>query len=149
MGKRRLFSFTDDVYIWQWRKLHCKYKTPSVILIDIRPQNGELKICLHCYQGDSGVPLVCGETAVGVTSFGDPDLCNSPELPEVYMKVSAYLPWIQKYIGNVYWLFDFGFSCFNKGFVVVCQSLMSGYFFIQPLQTATTKAFFNHFFLGW
>ncbi|XP_058616099.1 granzyme-like protein 2 [Onychostoma macrolepis] len=52
--------------------------------------------------GDSGGPLVCGETAVGVTSFGDPNLCNSPELPEVYMKVSAYLLWIQKYIGNVY-----------------------------------------------
>ncbi len=52
--------------------------------------------------GDSGGPLVCGETSVGVTSFGDPDLCNSPELPEVYMKVSAYLLWILKYIGNVY-----------------------------------------------
>ncbi|XP_056112646.1 mast cell protease 2-like [Rhinichthys klamathensis goyatoka] len=52
--------------------------------------------------GDSGGPLVCGDTAVGVTSFGDPDLCNSPKLPEVYMKVSAYLPWIHKFIGNVY-----------------------------------------------
>ncbi|XP_039541225.1 mast cell protease 4-like [Pimephales promelas] len=49
--------------------------------------------------GDSGGPLVCGETAVGVTSFGDPDLCNSPKLPEVYMKVSAYLPWIHTFIG--------------------------------------------------
>uniref|UniRef100_A0A672L9T3 Mast cell protease 8-like n=1 Tax=Sinocyclocheilus grahami TaxID=75366 RepID=A0A672L9T3_SINGR len=46
--------------------------------------------------GDSGGPLVCGKTAVGVTSFGDPNLCNSPELPEVYMKVSAYLQWIHK-----------------------------------------------------
>ncbi|KTG42323.1 hypothetical protein cypCar_00046168 [Cyprinus carpio] len=44
--------------------------------------------------GDSGGSLVCGKTAVGVTSFGDPNLCNSPELPEVYMKVSAYLQWI-------------------------------------------------------
>ncbi|XP_051765534.1 duodenase-1-like isoform X16 [Ctenopharyngodon idella] len=52
--------------------------------------------------GDSGGPLVCGKTAVGVTSFGDPDLCNSSELPEVYMKVSAYLPWIHTFIGNVY-----------------------------------------------
>uniref|UniRef100_A0A672LFQ6 Mast cell protease 8-like n=2 Tax=Sinocyclocheilus grahami TaxID=75366 RepID=A0A672LFQ6_SINGR len=52
--------------------------------------------------GDSGGPLVCGKTAVGVTSFGDPNLCNSPELPEVYMKVSAYLQWIHKFIGNVY-----------------------------------------------
>ncbi|XP_077082559.1 duodenase-1-like isoform X2 [Siphateles boraxobius] len=52
--------------------------------------------------GDSGGPLVCGDTAVGVTSFGDPDLCNSRKLPEVYMKISAYLPWIHKFIGNVY-----------------------------------------------
>ncbi|XP_048021627.1 granzyme B(G,H)-like [Megalobrama amblycephala] len=45
--------------------------------------------------GDSGGPLVCGDTAVGVTSFGDPDQCNSCELPEVYIKISAYLPWIK------------------------------------------------------
>ncbi|XP_073699752.1 mast cell protease 4-like [Garra rufa] len=51
--------------------------------------------------GDSGGPLVCGKTAVGVTSFGDPDLCNSPKHPEVYMKVSAYLPWIHKFIKNL------------------------------------------------
>uniref|UniRef100_A0A672NKS3 Granzyme B(G,H)-like n=1 Tax=Sinocyclocheilus grahami TaxID=75366 RepID=A0A672NKS3_SINGR len=48
----------------------------------------------HC-RGDSGGPLVCGDTAVGVTSFGDPDLCNSPELPEVYTKISAFLQWIK------------------------------------------------------
>ncbi|KAL0151341.1 hypothetical protein M9458_053335, partial [Cirrhinus mrigala] len=47
--------------------------------------------------GDSGGPLVCGKIAVGVTSFGDADLCNSPKHPEVYMKVSAYLPWIHKF----------------------------------------------------
>uniref|UniRef100_A0A673JSB8 trypsin n=1 Tax=Sinocyclocheilus rhinocerous TaxID=307959 RepID=A0A673JSB8_9TELE len=49
------------------------------------------------FSGDSGGPLVCGDTAVGVTSFGDPDLCNSPELPEVYTKISAYLQWIKIY----------------------------------------------------
>ncbi|XP_016111596.1 granzyme B(G,H)-like isoform X2 [Sinocyclocheilus grahami] len=52
-------------------------------------------------KGDSGGPLVCGDTAVGVTSFGDPDLCNSPELPEVYTKISAFLQWIKSIIGNV------------------------------------------------
>uniref|UniRef100_A0A8C1JIC0 Peptidase S1 domain-containing protein n=1 Tax=Cyprinus carpio TaxID=7962 RepID=A0A8C1JIC0_CYPCA len=51
-------------------------------------------ICTVSTNGDSGGPLVCGKTAVGVTSFGDPNLCNSPELPEVYMKVSAYLQWL-------------------------------------------------------
>uniref|UniRef100_A0A671M4T7 Granzyme B(G,H)-like n=1 Tax=Sinocyclocheilus anshuiensis TaxID=1608454 RepID=A0A671M4T7_9TELE len=51
--------------------------------------------------GDSGGPLVCGDTAVGVTSFGDPDLCNSLKLPEVYIKISAYIPWIKNITGNV------------------------------------------------
>ncbi|XP_073700878.1 cathepsin G-like [Garra rufa] len=51
--------------------------------------------------GDSGGPLVCGDTAVGVTSFGDPKACNSRELPEVYTKISAYLPWIRSIIANV------------------------------------------------
>ncbi|XP_042567792.1 duodenase-1-like [Cyprinus carpio] len=52
-------------------------------------------------EGDSGGPLICGDTAVGVSSFGDPDLCNSPELPEVYTKISAYLQWIKSLIGKV------------------------------------------------
>ncbi|KAL0151364.1 hypothetical protein M9458_053358, partial [Cirrhinus mrigala] len=50
--------------------------------------------------GDSGGPLVCGDTAVGVTSFGDPDICNSPERPDVHTKISAYLPWIKSIIEN-------------------------------------------------
>uniref|UniRef100_A0A8C1QED7 trypsin n=1 Tax=Cyprinus carpio TaxID=7962 RepID=A0A8C1QED7_CYPCA len=49
-------------------------------------------MCVHgdggSCDGDSGGPLVCGDTAVGVTSFGDPDLCNSLKLPEVYTKIS-------------------------------------------------------------
>ncbi|XP_056304038.1 duodenase-1-like isoform X2 [Danio aesculapii] len=51
--------------------------------------------------GDSGGPLVCNNTAVGVTSYGDPYLCNSRLLPNVYTRISAYLPWIRKVIGNV------------------------------------------------
>nr|XP_021325371.1 cathepsin G isoform X1 [Danio rerio] len=43
---------------------------------------------------DSGGPLVCGDTAVGITSFGDPHLCNSPKHPNVYTNISAYRPWI-------------------------------------------------------
>ncbi len=31
----------------QFHRCNCKYKTSSVILIDIRPQNGELKICVY------------------------------------------------------------------------------------------------------
>uniref|UniRef100_A0A671SJ66 Granzyme B-like n=1 Tax=Sinocyclocheilus anshuiensis TaxID=1608454 RepID=A0A671SJ66_9TELE len=48
--------------------------------------------------GDSGGPLVCGKTAVGVTSFGDVNVCNSPEHPNVYTKISVYLKWIHKII---------------------------------------------------
>uniref|UniRef100_A0A8C1L384 Peptidase S1 domain-containing protein n=1 Tax=Cyprinus carpio TaxID=7962 RepID=A0A8C1L384_CYPCA len=61
-------------------------------------------ICAHGHggscHGDSGGPLVCGATAVGVTSFGSNKLCNSPEQPNVYTKISAYLPWIHQTIKN-------------------------------------------------
>ncbi|XP_003201077.2 duodenase-1 [Danio rerio] len=50
--------------------------------------------------GDSGGPLVCGNTAVGITSFGDRYLCNSRLLPDVYTRISAYLPWIHNITGN-------------------------------------------------
>ncbi|XP_051549318.1 granzyme B(G,H)-like [Myxocyprinus asiaticus] len=52
-------------------------------------------------EGDSGGPLVCGDTAVGVTSFGSKYDCNSHEHPEVYTKISAFLPWIHNITGNV------------------------------------------------
>ncbi|XP_059425487.1 granzyme B(G,H)-like [Carassius carassius] len=62
-------------------------------------------MCVHGDGGscdrDSGGPLVCGDSAVGVTSFGDPDLCNSLEKPEVYIKISAYLPWIKNIIKEI------------------------------------------------
>uniref|UniRef100_A0A672M828 trypsin n=1 Tax=Sinocyclocheilus grahami TaxID=75366 RepID=A0A672M828_SINGR len=48
--------------------------------------------------GDSGGPLVCGDTAVGVVSYRYIALCNSPEKPNVYTKISAYLPWIHQII---------------------------------------------------
>ncbi|XP_026101462.1 mast cell protease 1-like [Carassius auratus] len=50
---------------------------------------------------DGGGPLVCGDTAVGVTSFGDSKICNSRERPEVYIKISPYIPWICSVIANV------------------------------------------------
>ncbi|KAF4097687.1 mast cell protease 1A-like [Onychostoma macrolepis] len=62
-------------------------------------------ICAHgdggsCI-GDSGGPLVCGDTAVGVTSFAYRKSCNSAEHPNVYTKISAYLPWIHQIIRNI------------------------------------------------
>uniref|UniRef100_A0A8C1JJW8 trypsin n=1 Tax=Cyprinus carpio TaxID=7962 RepID=A0A8C1JJW8_CYPCA len=57
-------------------------------------------ICF-CSQEDGGGPLVCKDTAVGVTSFGDPKICNSHERPVVYIKISPYIPWICSVIANV------------------------------------------------
>ncbi|RXN31069.1 complement factor D-like protein [Labeo rohita] len=51
--------------------------------------------------GDSGGPLICGDTAVGITSLGGPKVCNSHKRPKVYAKISAHLPWIHCIIGNV------------------------------------------------
>ncbi|XP_056303718.1 duodenase-1-like [Danio aesculapii] len=62
-------------------------------------------ICVYGHggtcNGDSGGPLVCGDTAVGITSFGDRYLCNSRLRPNVYTRISAYLPWIHNITGNV------------------------------------------------
>ncbi|ROL54032.1 Mast cell protease 4 [Anabarilius grahami] len=62
-------------------------------------------ICVYGYggscHGDSGGPLVCGNTAVGVTIFSELGHCNSPEHPNGYTKISAYIQWINKVTGNV------------------------------------------------
>ncbi|KAG5282908.1 hypothetical protein AALO_G00036060 [Alosa alosa] len=53
-------------------------------------------------QGDSGGPLICGKgkakVLYGVTAYtGAP--CDTPEYPEVYMRVPYFLPWIKDVIG--------------------------------------------------
>ncbi|XP_050951032.1 mast cell protease 1A-like [Labeo rohita] len=62
-------------------------------------------MCTHGHGGscvgDSGGPLVCGNTAVGVTSFGYKPHCNDPEKPNVYIKISTYIQWINDIISNV------------------------------------------------
>ncbi|XP_036442879.1 granzyme G-like [Colossoma macropomum] len=52
-------------------------------------------------EGDSGGALVCGNTAVGIVSFGQKDKCDAPTKPEVFAKISAFLPWIKSIIGKV------------------------------------------------
>nr|XP_020487722.1 serine protease 53-like [Labrus bergylta] len=47
-------------------------------------------------QGDSGGPLVCDKQAVGVVSFNNNDVCDYPDVPNVYTDVSKYLPWIKE-----------------------------------------------------
>ncbi|MBN3323038.1 MCT1A protease, partial [Atractosteus spatula] len=48
-------------------------------------------------QGDSGGPLVCGGEALGIVSFNSAN-CDYPNLPNIYTRVSKYLPWIQKIV---------------------------------------------------
>uniref|UniRef100_A0A8C1L8J1 trypsin n=1 Tax=Cyprinus carpio TaxID=7962 RepID=A0A8C1L8J1_CYPCA len=89
-----------------WGRLGLKGKKSDLLMeVDVKIMNNtELSlqslICVSS-QGDSGGPLVCGDTAVGITSFGDPKACNSRTRPEVYAKISAYLPWIHSIIANV------------------------------------------------
>ncbi|XP_076133179.1 granzyme B-like [Alosa pseudoharengus] len=52
-------------------------------------------------QGDSGGPLVCKNKAVGVVSFNEKNNCNKPKKPNVYTKISAYLPWIKSILKSV------------------------------------------------
>ncbi|XP_046907114.1 serine protease 57-like [Hypomesus transpacificus] len=47
--------------------------------------------------GDSGGPLVCSGELAGLVSFSGKK-CANPSTPDVYMRVSANLPWIQEVI---------------------------------------------------
>ncbi|XP_047670841.1 granzyme B(G,H)-like [Tachysurus fulvidraco] len=49
-------------------------------------------------KGDSGSPLICGKKPQGLAAFAHTDHCLHPNHPEVYMKVSYFLPWIKEII---------------------------------------------------
>ncbi|KAM3939318.1 serine protease 57 [Leptodactylus fuscus] len=49
--------------------------------------------------GDSGGPLVCGNQVEGAVSFSG-FFCGDPRTPDVYTRVSAFLPWIQNVISR-------------------------------------------------
>ncbi|XP_017556739.2 mast cell protease 4-like [Pygocentrus nattereri] len=54
-------------------------------------------VCAHypggSCQGDSGGPLVCNNVAAGIVSFGE-RRCDSTLRPNVYARISGFLPWI-------------------------------------------------------
>ncbi|XP_058248949.1 granzyme B-like [Hemibagrus wyckioides] len=50
-------------------------------------------------QGDSGSPLICGNKPQGLAAYTYPDDCLNRNYPEVYTKISYYLPWIKEIIG--------------------------------------------------
>ncbi|KAJ1086128.1 hypothetical protein NDU88_006252 [Pleurodeles waltl] len=47
--------------------------------------------------GDSGGPLICGVTAVGVVSFSGLR-CGNPRFPDIFTRVSKYMTWIRDVI---------------------------------------------------
>ncbi|XP_069503750.1 complement factor D-like [Ambystoma mexicanum] len=44
-------------------------------------------------EGDSGGPLICGEKAVGIVSYGNRK-CGNSKKPGIYTRISAYTSWI-------------------------------------------------------
>ncbi|RXN35056.1 granzyme B(G,H)-like protein [Labeo rohita] len=90
-GKQSNHLMETNVTVMNNKECECKWGEEEFSASLMMCVYGEGGSC----DGDSGGPLVCGDTAVGVTSFGDPKICNSPDLPEVYTKISAYLTWIK------------------------------------------------------
>ncbi|XP_017543972.1 mast cell protease 4-like [Pygocentrus nattereri] len=60
-------------------------------------------VCAHypggSCQGDSGGPLVCNDVAAGIVSFGE-RRCDSTLRPNVYARISGFLPWISSIIAR-------------------------------------------------
>ena len=53
-----------------------------------------LSPCLSL-QGDSGGPLVCNCEAQGIAAY-TAEACTDPIYPQVYTRISAFLPWMKK-----------------------------------------------------
>ncbi|XP_030642486.1 granzyme B-like [Chanos chanos] len=47
-------------------------------------------------QGDSGGPLICNTSPVGIAIYTSKEKCTDTNFPEVYTKISTFLPWIHK-----------------------------------------------------
>ncbi|KAK3562504.1 hypothetical protein QTP86_034616, partial [Hemibagrus guttatus] len=75
----------------EWAKVH--YILPDNILCA-----GGYKTESGACQGDSGGPLVCNGVAVGIVSFNRENICQYPDVPNVYTEISAYADWIMKVI---------------------------------------------------
>ncbi|XP_073701199.1 granzyme B-like [Garra rufa] len=64
--------------------------------------NSETMICSvsdgrHAFcLGDSGSPLICNTKPQGIASYTIHDNCTNTTYPQVYVKISFFLPWIKK-----------------------------------------------------
>ncbi|XP_073701202.1 granzyme B-like [Garra rufa] len=47
-------------------------------------------------KGDSGSPLICKNKPQGIASYTFPGDCTNTRYPQVYVKISYFLPWIKK-----------------------------------------------------
>ncbi|XP_051762608.1 granzyme B(G,H)-like isoform X2 [Ctenopharyngodon idella] len=79
------FSFECD---HKWKK----YFNSEKMICSV--SDGKKAFC----QGDSGSPLICNSKLQGMAAYTYHSDCTSKKYPEVYMKISAFLPWIRKYI---------------------------------------------------
>ncbi|XP_050975396.1 granzyme B-like [Labeo rohita] len=67
--------------------------------------NSETMICSvsdgkHAFcKGDSGSPLICNTIPQGIASYTFDGNCTNTKYPQVYVKISYFLPWIKKTIG--------------------------------------------------
>ncbi|XP_058642091.1 granzyme B-like [Onychostoma macrolepis] len=67
--------------------------------------NSERMICSvsdgkHAFcKGDSGSPLICNTIPQGIASYTFDGNCTNTEYPQVYVKISYFLPWIKTIIG--------------------------------------------------
>ncbi|XP_073701200.1 granzyme B(G,H)-like [Garra rufa] len=51
-------------------------------------------------QGDSGSPLLCDSELKGMAAYTYHNDCTFKEYPQVYIKISAFLPWIKKTLSD-------------------------------------------------
>nr|UYB79101.1 granzyme B-like protein [Ctenopharyngodon idella] len=67
--------------------------------------NSETMICSvsdgkHAFcKGDSGSPLICNSKPQAIASYTYDGNCANKTYPQVYVKISYFLPWIKKTIG--------------------------------------------------
>ncbi|XP_026882079.2 granzyme B(G,H)-like isoform X2 [Electrophorus electricus] len=83
-------------------KLQFNFECKSIWKMNFDPHHmictvsdGKMAFC----QGDSGSPLICKNKPQGLASYTFHGNCAKRKYPEVYMKISYFVPWIKKVMG--------------------------------------------------
>ncbi|XP_060732046.1 chymase-like isoform X2 [Tachysurus vachellii] len=77
-------------------KSKAKLKNSSIAGWGRTKQNSAASRVLR--EGDSGSPLICGNEPQGLAAYTYPHNCLDLQYPEVYTKLSYFLPWIKEII---------------------------------------------------